>query len=393
MYDGDLYPTSEHAYVAAKIEEREGRQSFVCGGSVGDNPMKAKQKGKSVRLRPGWDSMKDDLMLEVVRSKFQRDTVFQDALLATHDETLREEGTGDTYWGGKRNHLGNILMQVRRELRKERQLTSQLRRRDDSDDDVDDDACPKRKERSKGSVQKRSSFEETLKVYDEVDSASTDHSQLDSGSDNGFDQQSVDAAPADVHVVLALNAKAREQWIALGKEAKAASEQAAKERDAVQKCYALRAAVTKCRRAGALRPNFPMPLLTRSLAELENLESTMLKVGTQEDAQSESSTQSTSVDVAPAPTWFPVPSQIATETIQDQTCHNTSWHGWYCHACGHLVQCIDGAAHVGGQGDDVTFVDARCAKSVGRRFRPRGGRSRFSRKYDADHRWPTVELH
>merc|ERR1712232_154793 len=130
-------------------------------------------------------------MLEVVRSKFQRDTVFQDALLATRDETLREEGTGDTFWGGTRNHLGNILMKVRRESRRERQLTTQVRLHDDSDDDVDDNACPKRKERNKGSVQQRALFEKTFEVYEEVESTSANDSQFDSE----LDHQSVDAAP------------------------------------------------------------------------------------------------------------------------------------------------------------------------------------------------------
>merc|ERR1719162_2116337 len=153
--------------------------------------------------------MKVDVMLEVVRSKFQCDTVLQDALLATRDETLREEGTGDTFWGGTRNHLGNILMRVRKELRGERHRTAQLTPHDDSDDG--DDACPKQKERSKGNLQKRALFEHNLKVYEGADDASTDHSEIDSEFDSEvddqsqgneeIDDQSVDAAPKETRAV------------------------------------------------------------------------------------------------------------------------------------------------------------------------------------------------
>ena len=44
-FEGQIYPTSEHAYQAAKIENPTGRDSFVVGGSLGNNPMDAKRKG------------------------------------------------------------------------------------------------------------------------------------------------------------------------------------------------------------------------------------------------------------------------------------------------------------------------------------------------------------
>jgi ribA/ribD-fused uncharacterized protein len=115
-FDGDVYPTSEHAYQAAKVERREGRQAFTCGGSLGDNPMDAKRKGGKVTMRPGWNAMKVLVMAEIVRSKFHRDPTIAAKLVQTRDQKIVEGHTIDKFWGGRRNHLGNILIRMRQEL-------------------------------------------------------------------------------------------------------------------------------------------------------------------------------------------------------------------------------------------------------------------------------------
>jgi len=350
MYEGDMYPTSEHAYQAAKIEERHGRHSFICGGSLGDNPRAAKRKSKTIKIRGAWGAMKVDVMTEVVRSKFERDTGFQQKLHATRKETLREEGTGDTFWGGTRNHLGRILMRVRDELRQ--QTIPQPTPQEDSDD-----ARPKLKEKSKGNLQHQALFKQKLEAWEDINDVSADHTDLVG--------QCVEEAPT-------LSAETKRQWMALGREAKAASEQAANEDDVEQKRCALRDVIASCGRAAALCPSFPMPLLARALAELASL---------QEDAASEPSTQISLDDVASqASTDVSTPREIATEAMLIQSCHDSSWHGWYCNHCG---TCVPELAD--GQCDDSPFVDAVCAEQIARRIRPRGGRSRWKRNYDADH--------
>jgi len=78
-------------------------------------------------LRSDWDEIKDSIMLEIVRIKFNSHKDLADKLLATEDKILIEGNTWhDKYWGicycekcngeGK-NVLGGILMQVRSELR------------------------------------------------------------------------------------------------------------------------------------------------------------------------------------------------------------------------------------------------------------------------------------
>lgn len=74
-------------------------------------------------MRPDWEQVKDEIMLELVRSKFSS-VKMKRMLLATGEHELIEGNTwGDSYWGYDlvknhgQNHLGKILMQVRQELR------------------------------------------------------------------------------------------------------------------------------------------------------------------------------------------------------------------------------------------------------------------------------------
>lgn len=180
LYDGDIYPTSEHAYQAAKVEEREGRESFTCGGSLGDNPMDAKAKGGKVKVRPCWDRIKVEVMLEVVRSKFARDVSLQKKLLATQSQHIVEGHTGDKFWGGKSNHLGNILMRVREELRATQGALAEAAPAGTADEEQEkpDVACCKPKQRSKGNSDRLAYFQDQLKVWADSDSlAGTDRAK------------------------------------------------------------------------------------------------------------------------------------------------------------------------------------------------------------------------
>lgn len=86
------------------------------------DPSTAKRKGRNVRLRYDWERVKDDIMYQVVKAKFEQNEELKQKLLNTGDEYLEEGNTwNDTYWGvcrgrGK-NMLGKILMKVRDELK------------------------------------------------------------------------------------------------------------------------------------------------------------------------------------------------------------------------------------------------------------------------------------
>ena len=117
-YEGVTYPSAENAYQAAKCAREEDRKKFVDL-----SPAEAKRLGKQVELRPDWESVKVDVMRDVVSVKFDSNEVLRTKLIESDGMNLVEGNTwGDTYWGidlasGEgSNHLGEILMEKRSSL-------------------------------------------------------------------------------------------------------------------------------------------------------------------------------------------------------------------------------------------------------------------------------------
>ena len=112
-YNGFLYLNSEAAFQAQKTLYPSEQEKFSTM-----NPSEAKRAGRNVALREDWEQVKDDIMFDVVLSKFASNPFLKKMLLVTGDEELVEGNTwNDTYWGacnGKgQNKLGKILMKVR----------------------------------------------------------------------------------------------------------------------------------------------------------------------------------------------------------------------------------------------------------------------------------------
>jgi len=116
-YQGDIYPSVEHAYQAAKSDCKEYRAQVRAQY----NAAAAKRLARMNHVRPDWYHVRTIVMHRLVRAKFARIDL-QRLLLATGDRLIEEHNTwGDDFWGvckGQgRNTLGNILMEVRDELR------------------------------------------------------------------------------------------------------------------------------------------------------------------------------------------------------------------------------------------------------------------------------------
>jgi ribA/ribD-fused uncharacterized protein len=124
LYEGIAYRSVEHAFQAAKTKDSMLRIAIASIPSPGA----AKRAGNKLILRGGWDDMKDQIMLDLVRIKFSpADQLMHMLLIKTGDVTLIEGNYWhDNYWGdcfcnrckcvdGK-NKLGEILMKVRGEL-------------------------------------------------------------------------------------------------------------------------------------------------------------------------------------------------------------------------------------------------------------------------------------
>lgn len=118
--DGQYWPTSEHYFQAQKFENPAHREEI----RQANTPMIAAQLGRDrkKKLRRDWESAKDGVMKKAVLAKFSQHEELKTLLLSTGDTLLIEHTSNDAYWGDGgdghgRNRLGQILMQVREELR------------------------------------------------------------------------------------------------------------------------------------------------------------------------------------------------------------------------------------------------------------------------------------
>ncbi len=74
----------------------------------------------SYQQRGDWYQERENIMLEVLRAKFQQHADLSELLLATGDAYLVENSSRDAFWadggdGKGKNRLGHLLMQVREE--------------------------------------------------------------------------------------------------------------------------------------------------------------------------------------------------------------------------------------------------------------------------------------
>lgn len=117
--DNCLWDTSEHYYQAQKFLD-ERIKKMVCNQTT---PKAAAKTGRrrDLPVRPDWEKVKEDYMLEALRAKFSQHYNLREKLLSTGDAFIVEDSPIDYYWGiGKDgrglNRLGHLLIQVRKEL-------------------------------------------------------------------------------------------------------------------------------------------------------------------------------------------------------------------------------------------------------------------------------------
>lgn len=123
IFDGERFPTSEHAYQAGKPRKPEVRRWLLDAPSPALLAMAA--HGLYYwDVAPGWSRTKVDRMKRVLQSKFGQHEDLAALLMSTGDARLIEAATVDSpvnrFWGEVngigRNTLGLLLMEVRSEL-------------------------------------------------------------------------------------------------------------------------------------------------------------------------------------------------------------------------------------------------------------------------------------
>lgn len=116
--DGLFWPTVEHYFQGQKFLDIEARERIRKAAT----PKLAKELGqsRSYQLRPGWDDLREEVMLKALRLKFSKGPA-RELLLSTGTRHLAEASPSDYFWavgqdGSGLNKLGRLLMQVRQEL-------------------------------------------------------------------------------------------------------------------------------------------------------------------------------------------------------------------------------------------------------------------------------------
>ena len=118
--DGKDWPTTEHYYQAQKFTDSAVKEHIRRMRS----PREAFEFSRGhVSDRSNWDDVKEDIMRIALFHKFEQHPDLQEKLIATGGKRLVEHSPRDSYWGdggdGKgKNRLGELLMEVRQNLRK-----------------------------------------------------------------------------------------------------------------------------------------------------------------------------------------------------------------------------------------------------------------------------------
>ena len=117
---GRMWPTTEHAYQAAKtLDPAEQEEIFNAR-----TPGKARRLGQKVTLRPDWEDVKLRTMFQLLFQKFQYPDLRERLICTGRHHLIEKNDWGDKYWGvceGEgENHLGRLLMDIRANTLKEK---------------------------------------------------------------------------------------------------------------------------------------------------------------------------------------------------------------------------------------------------------------------------------
>lgn len=116
VYRGLEFSSSESAYQSAKQSD-----PYIISLFQKMSGFEAKKASKNYPVPANWNSIKNHVMYDILSDKFTRNPDVRQQLIETGEKYLEETNYwNDTHFGvcngvGK-NHLGEILMKIRKEL-------------------------------------------------------------------------------------------------------------------------------------------------------------------------------------------------------------------------------------------------------------------------------------
>lgn len=115
----------------ASVEHYYQAQKYAGTGTArrireAESPLKARKAGqdRSPYPRSDWETVKKEVTRKAAGAKFRQNPMLRDQLLATGDEELIDESRRDLFRGRNadgdgENGMGEILMEIRQQLRDE----------------------------------------------------------------------------------------------------------------------------------------------------------------------------------------------------------------------------------------------------------------------------------
>ena len=122
------YPTNEHFYQSCKAKRPEVAD-WIRQAPTATIAMKAGRSLPEKEVREDWEKVKVSIMKMGLEAKFKNENLAI-MLLWTGDSVLIENSPTDMFWGGSlpgsKNMLGQLLMEVRDKIQKNRNSDSRL---------------------------------------------------------------------------------------------------------------------------------------------------------------------------------------------------------------------------------------------------------------------------
>ncbi|BCB74544.1 hypothetical protein GCM10022251_81170 [Phytohabitans flavus] len=119
-FRGKLYPTSEHAYQAAKCTDPAGQEEIRNARSPIEAKLLANETYEAAK-DPDWGRKKVAVLEEILRAKLAQHPEAQEALRKSGHEEIIEDSPTDYFWGegadgSGQNMLGKLWMRIRGEM-------------------------------------------------------------------------------------------------------------------------------------------------------------------------------------------------------------------------------------------------------------------------------------
>lgn len=119
---GKTWPTTEHYFQAQKFAGTPHEELIRQAQTAREAAQMGRERNRP--LRSDWEQIKDEIMRVALYAKFTQHLDLQQKLLATGTAQIIEHTKNDSYWGdggdgSGQNKLGQLLMQIRDQVRNE----------------------------------------------------------------------------------------------------------------------------------------------------------------------------------------------------------------------------------------------------------------------------------